>query len=100
MSDISEYQKQIYQNKINHQFNVTNIEKEFLLLYGEGAEAFDTYKQGQPTGDELADIAIYLFGLAEILKVDLDTEIQKKMIINSSRKYKTTPQGYSQRIEK
>lgn len=32
---LSEMQKAIYQNKIDHQFNVTNIEKEFLALYGE-----------------------------------------------------------------
>ena len=29
-------------------------------------------------GEELADVAIYLLGLAEILSIDLDGEIQKK----------------------
>lgn len=57
--------KKIYQNKIDHHFNVTNIEKEFLLLYGEVAEAFDAYKKNDNIGDELADVAIYLLGLSE-----------------------------------
>lgn len=44
---LSEMQKAIYQNKIDHQFNVTNIEKEFLALYGEVGEAFDAYRKQQ-----------------------------------------------------
>lgn len=43
--NIRDMQKAIYQNKIDHQFNVTNIEKEFLSLYGEVAEAFDAYRK-------------------------------------------------------
>lgn len=75
---LSEMQKAIYQNKIDHQFNVTNIEKEFLALYGEIGEAFDAYRKQQEVGEELADVAIYLLGLAEILSIDLEAEIHKK----------------------
>ena len=38
-------------------------------------------------GEELADIAIYLMGLSEILDIDLETEIEKKMAINKDRVY-------------
>lgn len=48
--NIRDMQKAIYQNKIDHQFNVTNIEKEFLSLYGEVAEAFDAYRKKQNVG--------------------------------------------------
>lgn len=72
---IKEYQKAVYQNKINQDFNVTNVEKEFLFLYGEVAEAFEAYKNQENIGEELADVAIYLLGLSEILNVDLETEI-------------------------
>ena len=40
MTQLADYQKDIYQNKVNHGFNVTNLETEFLLLYGEVSEAF------------------------------------------------------------
>ena len=39
--NIVEIQKRIYQNKIDKGFNVTDINKEFCLLYGEIAEAYE-----------------------------------------------------------
>lgn len=36
---INEMQKEIYQNKLNKGFNVTDVHEEFCLLYGEVAEA-------------------------------------------------------------
>lgn len=96
---LKEYQSEILQNKLDHHFNTTNVETEFLLLYGEVSEAFRAYQQGQAVGDELADVAIYLLGLAEILHLDLEDEIIKKMAINKKRKYKHNDQGYAQRID-
>ena len=97
--NIRDMQKAIYQNKIDHQFNVTNIEKEFLSLYGEVTEAFDAYRKKQNVGEELADVAIYLLGLAEILSIDLDGEIQKKMKINQAHRYTSYGNGYAKRID-
>ncbi|MCI5683937.1 MAG: hypothetical protein MR320_00935 [Enterococcus gallinarum] len=97
--NIRDMQKAIYQNKIDHQFNVTNIEKEFLSLYVEVAEAFDAYRKKQNVGEELADVAIYLLGLAEILSIDLDGEIQKKMKINQAHRYTSYGNGYAKRID-
>lgn len=51
--NIRDMQKAIYQNKIDHQFNVTNIEKEFLSLYGEVAEAFDAYRKKTKCGGRI-----------------------------------------------
>ena len=86
--NLQEMQKAVYQNKINKGFNVTNVEKEFCLLYGEVAEAYEAYrKKKDDVGEELADVAIYLLGLAEILGVDLADEIEKKMEINRERTY-------------
>lgn len=87
--DLKKVQKDIYQNKVNHGFNVTDINKEFCLLYGEVGEAYDAYrKKKDDLGSELADIAIYLLGLSEILGIDLETEIINKMEINRKRIYK------------
>ena len=86
-----ELQKRIYDNKVKHNFNLTNIEQEFCLLYGEVGEAYDAWlkKKGKDElGSELADVAIYLYGLAELLDYDLGTEMEKKMAINEKRIYK------------
>ena len=86
---IKEKQKEIYQNKLEKGFNVTDINKEFCLLYGEVGEAYDAWRKNKADlGEELADIAIYLMGLSEILEIDLESEIEKKMVINKNRVYK------------
>lgn len=87
---LREMQKAIYRNKLDHGFNVTNVEKEFCLLNGEIAEAYTAYlKKQDNVGEELADVAIYLLGLSEILGVDLQQEIERKMAINRARRYET-----------
>lgn len=69
-------------------FNVTDLNKEFCLLYGEVTEAYEAHrKKKEDFGLELADIAIYLLGIAEIIGVDLEQEILKKMEINEQREY-------------
>jgi NTP pyrophosphatase (non-canonical NTP hydrolase) len=83
-----EMQKQVFQNKVDKGFNVTNVEKEFCGLYGEVGEAYDAYrKKKDDLGEELADVAIYLLGLSEMLGFKLHDEIEKKMEINRNRKY-------------
>ncbi|MBO0477955.1 hypothetical protein DOK76_12850 [Vagococcus sp. DIV0080] len=101
MSELKGYQQEIFENKINKGFNITNIEQEFLLLYGEVAEAFDAYKKNDQTNlaEELADVAIYLLGLSEILGIDLDEEIRQKIAINHKRQYRTTETGYAKKVE-
>lgn len=87
--DMREMQKAVYQNKLDHGFNVTDVHLEFCLLYGEVGEAFESWKKSKDNvGEELADVAIYLMGLAEILGVDLKDEIEKKIEINRNRQYK------------
>jgi NTP pyrophosphatase (non-canonical NTP hydrolase) len=82
-------QKQIWQNKINKGFNTTDVNKEFCLLYGEVAEAYEAYrKKKEDLNEELADIAIYLMGLSEMLGYDLETEIKNKVNKNEKRVYK------------
>ena len=76
-------------NKIKKGFNVTNIEQEFCFLYGEVSEAYEAFRKKDPElSSELADIAIYLLGLSEILGINLGDEISKKMLINEKRNYK------------
>lgn len=86
--NLSEMQKRVYENKLKHGFNVSNVELEFCLLEGELSEAFEAYiKKHDNLGEELADTAIYLMGLSQILGIDLQAEVEKKMKINESREY-------------
>ena len=87
--DLRDTQKAVYQNKLNKGFNVTDVNKEFCLLYGEVGEAYEAWrKKKDDVGEELADIAIYLLGLSEILGIDLASEIEKKVEKNIGREYK------------
>ena len=87
--NMKEIQKEIWQNKLNKGFNTTDVNKEFCLLYREVAEAYDAYrKKKDDLNEELADIAIYLMGLSEMLGFDLETEILKKVDKNGKRVYK------------
>ncbi len=89
MVDLKKLQKEIYQNKLNKGFNVTDINKEFCLTYGEVAEAYDAWrKKKDDIGEELADVTIYLLGLSEMLNVDLESEILEKVNKNKHREYK------------
>lgn len=87
--ELKKLQKDIWQNKLNKGFNTTDVNKEFCLLYGEVSEAYDAWKKKKDDlNEELADIAIYLMGLSEMLGFDLADEIEKKVSKNEKRVYK------------
>jgi len=96
--DLLKLQKEVFHNKIEKGFNTTDIFKEFCLLYGEVGEAHDAYlKKKDDLGEELADVAIYLLGLSEMLGVDLQKEIENKVAKNKNRKYKNVD-GFNMRV--
>ena len=87
--ELKKIQKDIWKNKLNKGFNTTDVNKEFCLLYGEVSEAYDAWKKKKDyLNEELADIAIYLMGLSEMLGFDLADEIEKKVSKNEKRVYK------------
>lgn len=86
--NLREMQKAVYENKLAKGFNVANVEKEFCFLYGELGEAFEEYiKKHDGLGEELADVAIYLLGLSQMVGVDLQSEVERKIEINKNREY-------------
>lgn len=88
--DTKKLQKEIIQNKKEHGFNTTDIKFELLLLYGEVNELFQAWLKDDDKniGEELADVAIFLLGIAEILDKDLGVEIIEKMKVNKNRIYR------------
>lgn len=87
--NMKEIQKEIWDNKVNKGFNIADVNKAFCLLYGEVAEAYDAYrKKKDDLGEELADVAIYLMGLSEMLGFDLEEQILNKVSKNKKRVYK------------
>ena len=87
--DLKKIQKDVWKNKLNKGFNTTDVNKEFCLLYGEVAEAYDAWKKRKDDlNEELADVAIYLMGLSEMLGYDFADEIEKKVFKNEKRVYK------------
>mgnify|MGYP002621361339 CR=1 FL=1 len=87
--ELKKIQKDVWQNKLNKGFNTTDVNKEFCLTYAELAEAYDAWlKKKDDVGEEIADVVIYLLGLSEILNVDLESEILRKINKNKHREYK------------
>ncbi|MCL1859004.1 MAG: hypothetical protein FWF92_07185 [Oscillospiraceae bacterium] len=88
MVDLEQLQKRVYQNKVKQGFNVTDIFKEFCYTYGELSEACEAYlNKKDDLGEELADVVVYLLGLAEILGINLEKEILNKIEKNEKRQY-------------
>ncbi|MEK7564478.1 MAG: MazG-like family protein [Patescibacteria group bacterium] len=89
MIDLKELQKEVMRNKVEKGFNTTDVVREFCRAYEELSEAFSKYDKGQDgVAEELADVAIYLLGMCEILGFDLEKEIVSKVAKNKNRKYK------------
>ena len=92
--DIRTGQKLAWENKVAKGFNTTDVPLEFCLLQGEMAEAFDAWRKDRGTiGEELADVAIFLFSLAAMTGVDLQAEVEAKIEKNAARAYSRLPNG-------
>jgi hypothetical protein len=92
--DIRSAQLLAWENKVAKGFNLTDVPLEFCLLQGEVAEAFDSWRKGRvDVGEEMADVAIYLLGLAQMTGVDLQDEIEAKIARNAECGYRRLPNG-------
>ena len=88
--DTKKLQKAVMENKKKHGFNTTDIEFELLRLHGEANELFEAWRKNnkENINEELADVGIFLLGIAEMLDSDLGQDIVNKMKINEKRIYK------------
>ena len=67
-------QKTIYQNKLDRNFNVTDVGKEIILMSEENGELCDAYLTNNKTEiiDSIGDITVYCLGLSAMFKWNSD----------------------------
>ena len=89
-------QKRIFENKVNHGFNTTNVYQEARYILEETAELMRAIEKNDRENmiEELADIVIFAYGCAEVARLgNLDTKIFEKMSLNEKRVYTQTEEG-------
>ena len=88
-------QLRCYTNKLKHGFNVTDFQKEARFILKELSELMDAIEHNDVENliEELGDIVIFCYGIAEMAHKDLDTQVFKKMAINESRVYTRNEHG-------
>lgn len=89
-------QQRIFQNKVNHGFNTTNVYQEARYILEETAELMRAIEKNDMENlkEELADVVIFAYGCAAVAGVgNLDDKIFEKMNINEQRKYHKTTEG-------
>ena len=89
-------QQRIFQNKVNHNFNVTNVYQEARYILEEVTELMRAIEKNDRENmvEELADIVIFAYGCTEVARLgDLDTKIFEKMSLNEKREYKQNSEG-------
>lgn len=97
--DLKQLQKDVYQNKLDKGFNTTDVAVEFCRAHEELSEAFKKHHLDEEgVGEELADVAIFLLGMAEMLGVDLESELIQKIEKNKNRVYKKTVNEHGKEI--
>jgi NTP pyrophosphatase (non-canonical NTP hydrolase) len=99
MIDLYKLQQEIYQNKVNRGFNVTDVGKEIVLMAEELGELARAYKnsnklparetdQRDEMIDAVGDLMIYCLGLCEMLGVD-SQDVLLQIVENNKRRTHT-----------
>ena len=84
MNELDKLQKEVWKNKVNRGWDKTDLNTELLLTYGELNEAFQA-KTNENFKEEIADVGIYLLGIAEKQGFSLFDEMKKKHDYNVTR---------------
>ena len=97
--NLSKLQKEIYQNKVNREFNTTDIGKEIILMVEELGELARAYKnsnkkpareidQKEEIVDAIGDLMVYCLGLCEMLGKNSE-EVIGNIIENNKKRTHT-----------
>ena len=96
MIDLHQLQRDIYQNKVNRGFNVTDVGKEIVLMVEELGELAHAYKNSdklpapsvshrEEMVDAAGDLMVYCLGLCEMLDVDSEDVLHTIVENNKTR---------------
>lgn len=99
MIDLSKLQKEIYQNKLNKGFNVTDVGREIILMTEELGELARAYKNSDKKPareishkdemiDAIGDLMVYCLGLCEMLGIN-SSEVLEKIVKNNKKREHT-----------
>lgn len=99
MIDLRDLQQEIYNNKVRHQWNVTDVGKEIVLMVEELGELARAYKnsnklpaaeidqRGEIT-DAIGDLMIYCLGLCAMMDLNGE-EVLTKIVENNKQRIHT-----------
>ena len=98
MIDLLKLQKDIYKNKVDHNFNVSDVGKEIVLMVEELGELANAYKRSDKLPaphisektdmvDAIGDLMIYCLGLCEMLQVNSEEVLNDIAVNNITRSY-------------
>jgi NTP pyrophosphatase (non-canonical NTP hydrolase) len=98
MIDLDQIQKEIYQNKVNRGFNVTDVGKEIVLMVEELGELARAYKNSDKRpareidrrdemADAVGDLMIYCLGMCEMLGVSGENILRQIVENNKTRSH-------------
>ena len=96
MVDLHQLQREIYQNKVDRGFNVTDVGKEIVLMVEELGELAHAYKDSdklpavnishkEEMVDAVGDLMVYCLGLCEMLGVDSEDVLRTIVENNKTR---------------
>ncbi len=96
MIDLPTLQREIYQNKVNRGWNVTDVGKEIVLMVEELGELARAYKNSdkRPAAeidhreemvDAVGDLMVYCLGLCEMLGVNGEEVLMTIVAHNETR---------------
>ena len=96
MPNLNDLQKEIYQNKVDRGFNVTDIGKEIILMTEELGELARAYKNSDKKNareinnkekiiDAIGDLMVYCLGLCEMVGIDSEKVISDVVENNKKR---------------
>ncbi len=98
MIDLLKLQRSIYQNKVDRNFNVSDVGKEIVLMVEELGELANAYKRSDKRPapdisekadivDAVGDLMIYCLGLCEMLQVNSEKVLENINAHNKTRSH-------------
>lgn len=94
MTGLREVQDQAWLNKIAQGFNTIDVHADIDRTRAELDEFQRAVDHGDSLDDqveELADVVIFVAGLAQMIGADLQLAVAKKLQVNAGRRYLTDP---------